>query len=98
MQIALTIQVRSINESLILISSTYALLQDPVYQVRMTFLDKLVTLLSKGKLSAQYNMVPFLAVHDPEADVKGKAQAYVLFALRAMPKRKTSTLCYLLLC
>ena len=54
--------------------------------------------LSKGKIPIQYNMVPFLAVHDPEADVKGKAQAYVLFALRAMPKRKTSTLCYLLLC
>ena len=54
----------------------------------MTFLDKLVVALSKGKIPIQYNMVPFLAVHDPEADVKGKAQAYVLFALRAMPKRK----------
>ncbi|PIL27726.1 hypothetical protein GSI_10879 [Ganoderma sinense ZZ0214-1] len=61
-------------------------IQDPVYQVRMTFLDKLVVALSKGKIPIQYNMVPFLAVHDPEADVKGKAQAYVLFALRAMPK------------
>ncbi len=56
----------------------------------MTFLDKLVTALSKGRIPIQYNMVPFLAVHDPEADVKGKAQAYVLFALRAMPKRKLS--------
>lgn len=56
----------------------------------MTFLDKLVVALSKGKIPIQYNMVPFLAIHDPEADVKGKAQAYVLFALRAMPKRKVT--------
>ncbi|TBU45152.1 armadillo-type protein [Dichomitus squalens] len=61
-------------------------IQDSVYQVRMTFLDKLVALLSKGKIPIQYNMVPFLAVHDPEADVKSKAQAYVVYALRAMPK------------
>ncbi|KAI0371302.1 hypothetical protein BV20DRAFT_1120710 [Pilatotrama ljubarskyi] len=61
-------------------------IQDPVYQVRMTFLDKLVALLSKGKLPVQYNIIPFLSVHDPEADVKSKAQAYVVFALRAMPK------------
>ncbi|EIW55568.1 uncharacterized protein TRAVEDRAFT_73422 [Trametes versicolor FP-101664 SS1] len=61
-------------------------IQDPVYQVRMTFLDKLVALLSRGKLPPQYNIVPFLSVHDPEADVKSKAQAYVSFALRAMPK------------
>lgn len=55
----------------------------------MTFLDKLVALLSKGKLPPQYNIVPFLSVHDPEADVKSKAQAYVSFALRAMPKGKS---------
>ncbi|KAI0824810.1 armadillo-type protein [Trametes gibbosa] len=61
-------------------------IQDPVYQVRMAFLNKLVALLSKNKLPVQYNIVPFLSVHDPEADVKGKAQAYVTFALRAMPK------------
>ncbi|KAI0646530.1 armadillo-type protein [Trametes meyenii] len=61
-------------------------IQDPVYQVRMTFLDKLVSLLTKGKLPVQYNIIPFLSVHDPEADVKSKAQAYVAFALRAVPK------------
>ncbi|KAI0634818.1 armadillo-type protein [Trametes polyzona] len=61
-------------------------IQDPVYQVRMRFLDKLVALLSKGKLPVQYNVIPFLSVHDPEEDVKSKAQAYVTFALRAMPK------------
>ncbi|KAH9849574.1 armadillo-type protein [Lenzites betulinus] len=61
-------------------------IQDPVYQVRMSFLNKLVALLSKNKLPVQYNIVPFLSVHDPEADVKGKAQAYVSFAVRALPK------------
>ncbi|KAI0777199.1 hypothetical protein BD413DRAFT_514292 [Trametes elegans] len=61
-------------------------IQDPVYQVRMTFLNKLVALLSKGKLPPQYNIIPFLSVHDPEADVKSKAQAYVTYGLRAVPK------------
>ncbi|KAI0336697.1 hypothetical protein GY45DRAFT_1315302 [Cubamyces sp. BRFM 1775] len=61
-------------------------IQDPVYQVRMSFLDKLVSLLSRGKLPVQYNIIPFLSVHDPEEDVKSKAQAYVTYALRAMPK------------
>ncbi|OSD08806.1 hypothetical protein PYCCODRAFT_1380708 [Trametes coccinea BRFM310] len=61
-------------------------IQDPVYQVRMTFLDKLVSLLSRNKLPVQYNIIPFLSVHDPEEDVKSKAKAYVIFALRAMPK------------
>ncbi|CDO77959.1 hypothetical protein BN946_scf184971.g9 [Trametes cinnabarina] len=61
-------------------------IQDPVYQVRMTFLDKLVSLLSRNKLPVQFNIIPFLSVHDPEEDVKGKAKAYVTFALRAMPK------------
>ena len=45
-----------------------------MYQVRMTFLDKLVALLSKAKLHAQYNVIPFLSVHDPEADVKSKVR------------------------
>ena len=61
-------------------------IQDPVWHVRMTFLDKMLSLLSRSKIPIQYNMVPFLCVHDPEADVKSKSQAYVVFALRAMPK------------
>ncbi|KAI8986667.1 armadillo-type protein [Trametes punicea] len=61
-------------------------IQDPVYQVRVIFLNKLVSLLSKSKLPVQYNVIPFLSVHDPEEDVKSKAKAYVTFALRAVPK------------
>ena len=91
-----------VNQYFVLIALT---MQDSVYQVRMRFLDKLLTSLSKGKLPIQYNMIPFLCVHDPESDVKSKvrqgnssipitwpltfktqAQAYVAYALRAMPK------------
>ncbi|RPD56961.1 hypothetical protein L226DRAFT_491089 [Lentinus tigrinus ALCF2SS1-7] len=61
-------------------------IQDPVYQVRMTFLDKLISFLSRRRIHPMYNIVPFLSVHDPELDVKTKAQAYVKFALRALPK------------
>lgn len=35
-------------------------------------MDKLVTLLTARKLSPRFNVVPFLSVHDPEADVKNK--------------------------
>ncbi|KAI0938430.1 hypothetical protein AcW1_001836 [Taiwanofungus camphoratus] len=61
-------------------------IQDPCYQVRITFMDKLVTLLTARKLSPRFNVVPFLSVHDPEADVKNKAKAYVVYALRSMPR------------
>lgn len=44
-----------------------------MYQVRMTFLDKLVSFLSRRKVHTMYNIVPFLSVHDPELDVKNKA-------------------------
>ncbi|RPD70263.1 hypothetical protein L226DRAFT_526109 [Lentinus tigrinus ALCF2SS1-7] len=60
-------------------------IQDPVYQVRMTFLDKLISFLSQRRIHPMYNIVPFLSVHDPELD----AQAYVKFALRALPKALT---------
>jgi len=60
--------------------------QDPCYQVRMTFMDKLVALLTARKIPPQYNVIPFLSVHDPEADVKNKAKAYIVTALRSMPK------------
>lgn len=43
-------------------------------QVRMAFLNKLVALLSRAKIPVQYNIVPFLSVHDPEEDVKEKVR------------------------
>ncbi|CCM05112.1 uncharacterized protein FIBRA_07319 [Fibroporia radiculosa] len=60
--------------------------QDPCYQIRMTFMDKLVTLLTSRKIPPQYSVIPFLSVHDPEADVKNRAKAYVVTAMRGMPK------------
>ncbi|PCH44760.1 hypothetical protein WOLCODRAFT_78395 [Wolfiporia cocos MD-104 SS10] len=60
-------------------------IQDPCYQVRMAFADKLVTLLSTRKLPEQFNVVPFLSVHDPEADVKNRTKSYVVMALRSIP-------------
>ncbi|KAI0747029.1 armadillo-type protein [Daedaleopsis nitida] len=62
-------------------------IQDPVYQVRMTFLDKLVQLLSRNRIPMQYNIVPFLTIHDPEPDVRSKAQAYIVYALRNLPRQ-----------
>ena len=44
--------------------------QDPCYQVRITFLRKLIALLPKQTLPVQFSIIPFLTVHDPEADVK----------------------------
>ena len=54
------------------------IIQDPVYQVRVTFLNKLVSLLSRTKIPIQYNMVPFLTIHDPEPDVRSKAGIHVI--------------------
>jgi len=63
-------------------------IQDPCYQIRMTFLDKAISLLSSSKLNPAYNVLPFLSVHDPEADVILKARAYVGYAARSMPKNE----------
>ncbi|EIW77089.1 cohesin-associated protein Pds5 [Coniophora puteana RWD-64-598 SS2] len=59
--------------------------QDPCYNVRAIFLTKLVLLLTPRKLPARFNIIPFLTVHDPEADVKTRATAYVQFAVRSLP-------------
>ncbi|KAF7349279.1 Sister chromatid cohesion protein pds5 [Mycena sanguinolenta] len=56
--------------------------QDTCFDVRMTFLKKLVTLLHPQKVPIQYNVIPFLTVHDPEADVKQLATSYVLSIMR----------------
>ncbi|KAH9932198.1 armadillo-type protein [Fomitopsis serialis] len=61
-------------------------IQDPCYQVRISFMDKLVGLMTARKLGPSYNVIPFLSVHDPEADVINRAKAYVTAALRSMPK------------
>ncbi|KAH7910374.1 armadillo-type protein [Hygrophoropsis aurantiaca] len=72
----------AINSSFIWLAIT---VQDPCYNVRMTFLTKLVSLLTPRKLPPRFNVIPFLTVHDPEADVKSRAIAYVTFASRSLP-------------
>ncbi|GBE89081.1 armadillo-type protein [Sparassis latifolia] len=62
------------------------MVQDSCFQVRVQFMDKLVTLLTARKLPVQFNVLPFLSVHDPEADIKNKAKAYVIHSMRTMPK------------
>jgi len=53
----------------------------------MGFVTKLVALLTARKLPAAYNVILFLTIHDPEADIINRAQAYVAFILRSMPKQ-----------
>ncbi|KAH7926273.1 hypothetical protein BV22DRAFT_1128351 [Leucogyrophana mollusca] len=72
----------TINTTFIWLAIT---VQDPCYNVRMVFLTKLVSLLTPRKLPSRFNVIPFLTVHDPEADVKSRAIAYISFASRSLP-------------
>ncbi|KAG1732950.1 armadillo-type protein [Suillus lakei] len=69
----------AINTNFISLAIT---VQDPCYNVRMEFLMKLFPLLTARKLPPRYNLIPFLTVHDPEADVKSRAISYVTHASR----------------
>ncbi|KAG6907699.1 hypothetical protein DXG01_007755 [Tephrocybe rancida] len=67
--------------------------QDSCYNVRVSFLSKLVSLLQPRKLPPRYNVIPFLTVHDPESDVKAMASSYIMGALSKMrPPVKTEHL------
>lgn len=50
--------------------------QDTCFDVRVTFLTKLISLLHPRKIPPQYNVIPFLTVHDPEADVKAMVWSF----------------------
>ncbi|KAJ7096724.1 armadillo-type protein [Mycena belliarum] len=56
--------------------------QDTCFDVRMTFLKKLVALSQPSKVPAHYSVIPFLTVHDPEVDVKALAMSYVSSVVR----------------
>ncbi|KAG9311776.1 armadillo-type protein [Chiua virens] len=58
--------------------------QDPCFHVRMKFLTKLVSLLTARKLPPRFNVIPFLTIHDPEAEVRDTAIAYILFVMRSI--------------
>lgn len=49
--------------------------------MRHTFLKKLVTLSQPQKVPAHYNVIPFLTVHDPEADVRALVCSFQLLTV-----------------
>ena len=55
----------------------------------MSFLTKLMMLLSARRLKPTYNVIPFLVVHDPEKEIVDRAKAFVFQMLRSMPKRES---------
>ncbi|KIL63535.1 hypothetical protein M378DRAFT_192889 [Amanita muscaria Koide BX008] len=59
--------------------------QDSCFNVRMSFLNKLIRLLQLRKIPARYNVILFLTIHDPEPDVKTTASSYVQAALKKLP-------------
>ncbi|KAH0834786.1 hypothetical protein J3R83DRAFT_10387 [Lanmaoa asiatica] len=73
---------RVVNSDFIWLAIT---VQDPCYHVRIIFLTKLVSLLTARKLPPRFNTIPFLTIHDPEADVRDRAIAYISFISRSIP-------------
>ncbi|KAG6901443.1 hypothetical protein C0995_011956 [Termitomyces sp. Mi166 len=68
-------------------------IKDSCYNVRISFLSKLVSLLQPRKLPSRFHIIPFLTVHDPESDVKAMASSYITGALKNMrPAIKTEHL------
>jgi sister-chromatid-cohesion protein PDS5 len=61
------------------------MIQDPCYQVRDEFLRKYISFATHQQLPPHFNVIPFLTVHDPEADIRNRAKAYVSLAYRASP-------------
>ena len=53
-------------------------LEDPCYQVRDEFLRKFITLATHQQLPPHFNVIPFLTVHDPEADIKNMVRKHSL--------------------
>lgn len=48
------------------------LVQDPVYHVRQTFIDKLLKSFATTSVSVNYIMLLALVAHEPEAELKAK--------------------------
>ncbi|KAH9990948.1 armadillo-type protein [Russula compacta] len=65
------------------LASLAIMIQDSCYQVRDEFLRKFISLAAHQELPPHFNVIPFLTVHDPEADVKNMAKAFVSLAYRA---------------
>jgi len=61
------------------------MIQDPCYQVRDEFLRKFISLATHQQSPPHFNVIPFLTIHDPEADIKNMAKAFVSLAYQASP-------------
>lgn len=70
LRLAVVVQVSALRRKCLLPS--YTIQQDSCYNVRISFLSKLISLLQSRKLPARYNVILFLTIHDPEEDVKTK--------------------------
>jgi hypothetical protein len=64
--------------------SSYA--KDPCYQVRDEFLRKYISLATHQRLPPHFNVIPFLTIHDPEADIRNIVRG------RLLPLGKRSSL------
>lgn len=53
-------------------------MQDPCYQVRDEFLRKYISFATHQQLPAHFNVIPFLTVHDPEADIRNMVRGHPL--------------------
>jgi sister chromatid cohesion protein PDS5 len=75
--VAVTLQVRPSCFDAGCCSKSY---KDPCFQVRMGFLAKLITYLTRNKTDLRFNAVVFLTAHDPEREVREKVSiSMVLF-------------------
>ena len=61
------------------------MIQDPCYEVREIFQDKLIRLVQGRKLPVRFNIIPFLTAHDPVDELRAKAKSFVLLQLRRSP-------------
>ncbi|PPQ74839.1 hypothetical protein CVT26_005219 [Gymnopilus dilepis] len=60
-------------------------MQDSCFNVRLAFITKLISFLQPRKIPPRYNVIPFLAVLDPEPDTRLVASAYIAIVKARMP-------------
>ncbi|KAF8582552.1 ARM repeat-containing protein [Ramaria rubella] len=75
---AIPVYCEAIMPNLALLAVT---MQDSCFQVRMGFLVKLISYLTRNKTDPRFNTIIFLTAHDPEREVRDKARSYVAYTL-----------------
>ena len=64
-------------------------IQDPCYEVRQAFLDKLRPLITTRRLPIRFNIIPFLSVYDPMVELTQTARSLVQLNLsRSTPEMR----------